>query len=85
MVFGRDHDDGKDVTITDINDVVINVESYVIQDMKCPFPFPGLSRSIPAWYYSILLQLHHFIIYCSPGQSGVKVQKFCHQGGSQAS
>ena len=38
MGFGRDHDDAKDVTITDINDVVINVESFVIQDMKCPFP-----------------------------------------------
>ena len=33
-----DHDDGKDVTITDFYDVVINVESFVIQDMKCPFP-----------------------------------------------
>ena len=42
MGIGRewDRDDGKDVTITDVNDVVINVESCVIQDIKCPLhPF----------------------------------------------
>ena len=51
MGIGRDRDDGKDVTITDVNDVtitdvndfVINVESFVIQDMKCP---PPLFRSL---------------------------------------
>ena len=48
------------------------------------FPDPWI-RFVPVWHDSILLQLHHFIIYCSPAQSGVKVQKFCHQGGSQAS
>ena len=46
MGFGRDHDDGKDVTITDVNDVVISVEPCVIQDMKCPLhPYQASRRS----------------------------------------